>query len=63
MANIIHTNNNYRNVGMIEVVNEPVSNSGSVGNMLSSYYPNAFSVSPPTPKLSVLKFIATHTLM
>jgi hypothetical protein len=25
MANIIHTNNAYRNVGMLEIVNEPVA--------------------------------------
>lgn len=45
MANLIHTNNNYRNVGMLELVNEPIQNSGNVGSMRSTYYPNAFSVS------------------
>jgi hypothetical protein len=44
MANLIHTNNNYRNVGMLEVVNEPIQNSGGVGTMRSTYYPDAFSV-------------------
>jgi glucan endo-1,6-beta-glucosidase len=43
MATNIHTNSNFRNVGMLEIVNEPVQNAGSVGAMRSSYYPNAFS--------------------
>jgi hypothetical protein len=41
MTNIIHTNSNYRNVGMLEILNEPVDASG-VKDMRSSYYPNAF---------------------
>ena len=48
MTNRIHTNDNYRNVGMLEVVNEPVQNSDQVGAMISSYYPNAFSVCSPS---------------
>lgn len=44
MANLIHTNSNYRNVGMLELVNEPIQNPDSVGTMRSTYYPNAFSV-------------------
>ncbi|RFU34687.1 hypothetical protein B7463_g1653, partial [Scytalidium lignicola] len=43
ITNIIHTNTNYRNVGMIEIVNEPVQNSNSVGDMRSYYYPQAFT--------------------
>jgi len=43
MTTNIHTNNNFRNVGMLEIVNEPVQNSNSVGAMRSSYYPNAFT--------------------
>ncbi|KAH8821332.1 putative endo-beta-1,6-glucanase [Xylogone sp. PMI_703] len=42
LARIVHTNNNYRNVGMIEIVNEPVQNANSVGAMRSYYYPKAF---------------------
>lgn len=45
MADLIHTDNNYRNVGMLELVNEPIQNSGNVGTMRSTYYPDAFSVS------------------
>ena len=40
MANRIHTNNNYRNVGMIEVLNEPISGQSS---LVSEYYPTAYS--------------------
>ncbi|KFY16069.1 hypothetical protein V492_01586 [Pseudogymnoascus sp. VKM F-4246] len=43
MANLIHTDNNYRNVGMLELVNEPIQNSGQVGTMRSTYYPDSFS--------------------
>ncbi|KAJ3107438.1 hypothetical protein HK100_003582 [Physocladia obscura] len=44
MTNIIHTNTNYRNVGMLEIVNEPLQNAATQdASMLSSYYPNAFT--------------------
>ena len=43
MTNIIHTNNAYRNVGMLEVVNEPVQNPSTVATMLQDYYPTAWS--------------------
>jgi predicted RNA-binding protein with PUA-like domain len=46
MATNIHSNNNFRNVGMLEIVNEPVQDSTQVGDMRSSYYPDAFSVRP-----------------
>jgi hypothetical protein len=49
MATNIHTNSNFRNVGMLEIVNEPVENANSVGAMRSNYYPNAFSVRPSIP--------------
>jgi len=56
MATNIHTNNNFRNVGMLEIVNEPIQNPNSVGDMRSSYYPNAFTVSPslsfPLPRIT-----------
>jgi hypothetical protein len=45
MTNNIHTINEFRNVGMIELVNEPVQNADKVGTMRSTYYPNAFTVS------------------
>ena len=43
MTNMIHTNNNFRNVGMIEVLNEPLQNTpGTTGSMLSEFYPTAW---------------------
>jgi len=49
MTTRIHSNDSFRNVGMLEIVNEPVRNSSSVGTMRSTYYPDAFSVRPPSP--------------
>ncbi|KAL4979632.1 glucan endo-1,6-beta-glucosidase B [Aspergillus desertorum] len=43
MTRNIHQNNKSRNVGMLEIVNEPVQNPGQVSSMISSYYPNAFA--------------------
>ncbi|TVY58623.1 putative glucan endo-1,6-beta-glucosidase B [Lachnellula cervina] len=43
LTTLIHSTNAFRNVGMISIVNEPVQNSGSIGTLLSSYYPNAYS--------------------
>ena len=40
MTNLIHTNNNFRNVGMLEVVNEPISGEST---LVSDYYPNAYT--------------------
>jgi glucan endo-1,6-beta-glucosidase len=40
MTNIIHTNNAFRNVGMIEVVNEPTTGHPT---LVSEYYPTAYS--------------------
>jgi aryl-phospho-beta-D-glucosidase BglC (GH1 family) len=45
MANNIHTNDNFRNVGMLEVLNEPVQNADMTASLRSSYYPDAFNVS------------------
>ena len=43
MTNIIHTNNNYRNVGMLEIVNEPEQGQDSDTNsMRQQYYPTAW---------------------
>jgi glucan endo-1,6-beta-glucosidase len=61
MATNIHTNSNFRNVGMLEIVNEPVENAGSVGAMRSSYYPNAFSVSTSFPYSPLIPiYITSH---
>ena len=40
----IHTNNNFRNVGMLGIVNEPVQDASTVASMISTYYPNAYNV-------------------
>lgn len=45
MTTQIHQNNNFRNVGMIGIVNEPIQDADTVSSMRTSYYPNAFSVS------------------
>ncbi|KAF7587160.1 hypothetical protein BBP40_007668 [Aspergillus hancockii] len=44
MATNIHTNDNFRNVGMLEVLNEPLQNPDMTASLRSSYYPNAFNV-------------------
>lgn len=44
MTSIVHTNNNYRNVGMLEILNEPVRGSNSQTNsMRQTYYPTAWA--------------------
>ncbi|KAL5336593.1 glucan endo-1,6-beta-glucosidase B [Aspergillus crustosus] len=43
MTETIHQNKAFRNVGMIELLNEPLQNAGQVKSMRSSYYPDAFS--------------------
>ena len=44
MTNITHTNNNYRNVGMLQILNEPVMGINSNTNsMRKTYYPTAWS--------------------
>ena len=43
MVNIIHTNNNYRNVGTLEVLNEPLKGQSSqTDSMRQNYYPTAW---------------------
>lgn len=45
MTNITHTNNNFRDVGMLEIVNEPTQDSSSseAQSLISEYYPTAWS--------------------
>ena len=46
MTNIIHTQNSFRNVGMLEVVNEPIginADSAAAADMIKNYYPTAWS--------------------
>lgn len=44
MTTNIHQNNAFRNVGMLEIVNEPIQDADQVSSMRTSYYPNAFKV-------------------
>lgn len=58
MTASIHQNNKFRNVGMLEIVNEPVQNADQASSMINSYYPSAFTVRPsvfsfPTGQASV----------
>jgi hypothetical protein len=46
MTKTVHQNDKFRNVGMIELVNEPVQDAGQASSMRSSYYPDAFKVHP-----------------
>jgi aryl-phospho-beta-D-glucosidase BglC (GH1 family) len=39
----IHTNNKFRNVGMIGLVNEPIQNTATAASMISKFYPNAYA--------------------
>ncbi|KAL4912804.1 glycoside hydrolase superfamily, partial [Aspergillus aurantiobrunneus] len=39
----IHQSDKFRNVGMLELVNEPVQDEERVASMRTSYYPDAFS--------------------
>ncbi|OXV05484.1 hypothetical protein Egran_06748 [Elaphomyces granulatus] len=41
-ANLVHTNDNFRNVGMLEVVNEPATVSSQAESLRTEYYPQAF---------------------
>lgn len=39
MTTQIHTNSQMANVGMLEILNEPVQNSDNAGDLLTNYYP------------------------
>ncbi|CAL5875247.1 uncharacterized protein PFLUO_LOCUS9551 [Penicillium psychrofluorescens] len=41
MTKLIHSTNQFRNVGMLEIVNEPVSDSDEATSMRKNYYPSA----------------------
>lgn len=43
MTNLIHTTTAFRNVGMLEIVNEPAQDEVTVSTMLISYYPDSFT--------------------
>ncbi|KAM6519491.1 hypothetical protein FALCPG4_013122 [Fusarium falciforme] len=42
ITDIIHTKNEYRNVGMLEIVNEPLNWDKAVDSLRNTYYPNAY---------------------
>lgn len=48
MAERIHSNDEFRNVGMLELVNEPLQ-SNAPESLRSEYYVNAIKVPPPPP--------------
>jgi hypothetical protein len=52
MTNITHTNNNFRNVGMLEIVNEPDTSPDNANSVRTNYYPQAFEVSCDTHRSS-----------
>lgn len=63
MTEKVHGNEAYRNVGMIEVVNEPVQNADQTASMRSSYYPDAFDVRPAFPLSSLTPSIAWMVML
>ena len=65
MTNIIHTNPQYKNVGMLELVNEPVqSDNADTQSMRETYYPTAFKrIRAAEASLSVSADKALHVQM
>lgn len=49
MATQVHTDERFKSVGMLEIVNEPVQNANEVKSMREEYYPQAFDVSLTHP--------------
>lgn len=41
---VVHTTDEFRNVGMLEVINEPLQWANAVDSLRSSYYVNAYNV-------------------
>lgn len=44
MVKLVHTTNEYRNVGMVEIINEPLQGDSAVDSLRSSYYVDAYNV-------------------
>lgn len=44
MVELVYQTDEMRNVGMLEIVNEPVRNEGKASSMRSKYYPKAVEV-------------------
>jgi hypothetical protein len=49
LTNLTHTVNEFRNVGMIGIVNEPEQNVNITQSMIDDYYPEAYTVTQPIP--------------
>ncbi len=49
MTKSIHQDNKFRNVGMIELVNEPLQDSEQTDSMRKDYYPDAWKVTSFLP--------------
>ena len=43
MTTRIHTNGNYTNVGMLEILNEPLQRSSQTETLIPEYYTKAYS--------------------
>jgi aryl-phospho-beta-D-glucosidase BglC (GH1 family) len=43
MAEAVHTHSQFRNVGMLEILNEPIQDSSKTQGMLNNYYPGAYN--------------------
>ncbi|KAL2866207.1 glycoside hydrolase family 5 protein [Aspergillus lucknowensis] len=64
MTTTIHQNEKFRNVGMIELVNEPVQDVDQAATMRSSYYPDAFArIRDAEASLGVSEANALHIQM
>lgn len=60
----VHQSDSFRNVGMLEIVNEPLQNAQKVGSMRSTYYPDAFKrIRAAEQKLNVSKSGYLHIQM
>lgn len=49
MTDLIHKTDDFRNVGMLELVNEPVQDEDKASSMREKYYPQAWNVRPIIP--------------
>ena len=56
MTKLIHDKTEFRNVGMLEIVNEPVQHAKKISSMRKKYYPQAFSVR--TLQISIVYYVA-----
>jgi glucan endo-1,6-beta-glucosidase len=55
MTDIIHTKKEYRNVGMLELVNEPLNWDNAVDSLRKTYYPKAYSVFD-SPTIDLIRY-------